>query len=67
VQRGTLTGAELRRLPNPGIDADRDLFLVAGADEGDRLIHDAEQLDLTDGMNFFTVPRTILAGGQSRH
>jgi hypothetical protein len=57
VQRGTLTGAELRRLPNPGIDADRDLFLVAGA----------EQLDLTDGMNFFTVPRTILAGGQSRH
>jgi hypothetical protein len=64
VQPGTLTGAEVRRLPNPEIDTDRDLFLIAGADENDRLIHDEERLEVTDGMSFFTIPRTILAGGQ---
>jgi hypothetical protein len=67
LHRGTLTGAELRQLPNPEIAADRDLFLVAGGGEDDRLIHDQQRLELADGMSFFTVPRTILAGLQNCH
>jgi hypothetical protein len=62
VRAGPLLGSELRHVPNPEVSADRDLFLVGGADRDDRIVADAEMVELVDGMAFITVPRTILAG-----
>jgi hypothetical protein len=62
VEARPLTGRELRQLPNPPVDPDRDVFLMAGAGQNDRLIADDDTLDLSEGMSFITVPKTILAG-----
>ncbi len=60
VARGPVTGASLRELPSPPIGSDFDLVLMGA--EGDLLIREDEIVELKDGLEFFAVPRRILAG-----
>lgn len=57
----SLTGAELRALPEPDVGAQLDLYLeVPGGD--DRLIGAADAVELENGMHFFSAPSTINPG-----
>ncbi len=57
-----LTADEIRQLPAPPVPADRDLFLIRGSGEDDLLVHGQQHVHLENGMQFFTVPATIMAG-----
>ncbi len=56
-----LTGAEIRRIAESPIPADRDLFgIVPGAP--DRKIGNDDAVGIRDGMRFFSAPATINPG-----
>jgi hypothetical protein len=57
-----MTGAELRALADPPIGSDRDLFLEVPGRGQDRLIQDAEPVDLKEGMHFYSAPKTVNPG-----
>lgn len=61
VRKKTLTGAELRRLPNPDIGPDRDLFEVVPGGS-DLKIEDDAKVKMRDGLRFFTAPAQINPG-----
>ena len=61
VEALSMTGAQLRALPNPPIPAERDLFLVVPGGP-DRKITDAETVVLHNGARFFTAPGQINPG-----
>ena len=57
----TLTGAEIRQLPDPHIGPDRDLFeIVPGG--SDRKIENDEEVLIRNGMRFFSAPAQINPG-----
>ncbi len=56
-----LTGAELRRLPEPDIGQDRDLFEVVPGGS-DLKIEDGAKVEMRDGLRFFTAPAQINPG-----
>jgi Multiubiquitin len=61
VPAGSMTGSELRALPDPDLSSDYDLFeVVPGGD--DRLIADGDAVELKAGMHFFSAPRNITPG-----
>jgi hypothetical protein len=62
VEATSLTGRELRNLPNPPIGPERDLYLAVPGPGEDRRIGDDEAIELKDGMHFFTAPATITPG-----
>lgn len=61
VRKATLTGAELRKLVNPDIGPDRDLFEVVPGGS-DVKIELATVVKLRDGLRFFTAPAQINPG-----
>jgi hypothetical protein len=61
----TITGAQLRQLPTPPIGPDRDLFLTVPGPAGDRLIGDADVVELEKALRFFTAPANITPGGNA--
>jgi hypothetical protein len=61
VEKPTLTGEQLRQLPSPPIGADYDLFREVPGGE-DKLIADQENVELENGMHFFSVQRNINPG-----
>lgn len=61
VRQEVLTGAELRRLPNPDIGADRDLFEVVPGGS-DKKIELTNRVKMRDGLRFFTAPAQINPG-----
>jgi hypothetical protein len=61
VMQNVLTGAELRRLPDPDIGMDRDLFEVVPGGS-DRKIELEERVQMRDGLRFFTAPAQINPG-----
>lgn len=62
VRQQILTGTELRRLPEPDIGLDRDLFEVVPG--GSDLKIEAEtQVEMRNGLRFFTAPAQINPGG----
>ena len=61
VEKKTITGAELRQLPNPPIGNDYDLFLEVPGGQ-DELIADDTKVELKPGMHFFSVQKTINPG-----
>lgn len=63
VEQGTLTGADLRRLPEPDIGPDRDLFEVVPGGS-DRKIEADTQVEMRNGLRFFTAPAQINPGGK---
>lgn len=58
---GALTGAEIRRLVDPPVGTDRDLWLDRDGTLDD-LVEDDERIELRPQMRFFTVPRIINPG-----
>ena len=61
VTQSTMTGAELRKLPQPSIQADRDVFeVVPGAP--DRKVGDSDPISIKNGTRFFTAPAQINPG-----
>lgn len=56
-----MTGEQLRRLPQPPIGPDRDLFEVVPG-HPDRKIGDSEEVELRNGTRFFTAPTHINPG-----
>jgi len=54
VQQSSMTGAELKRLANK--DAQFQVFLEGHGNDPDRLIGDADALEIKSGMHFYTVP-----------
>lgn len=62
VPERSITGAELRNLPNPPIGPDRDLYLEVKGPGDDRLIEPTDVVELEEGMHFFTAPATITPG-----
>lgn len=63
VQEPVLTGTQLRNLPSPPIDPDRDLFEEIAGPGDDILIGDEQQVELRNGLHFFSAPRRINPGG----
>jgi len=61
VEKSVMTGAELRKLPNPDIPTDRDLYqVVPGSD--DVKIEMTAKVKIKDGLRFFTAPGHINPG-----
>lgn len=61
LQDGTLTGLQLRRVPDPNIGPERDLFEVVPGGS-DRKIENDERVRIQDGMRFFSAPSVINPG-----
>ena len=56
-----LTGADLRRIPEPPIPAERDIFEIIPG-HPDRKIENDDRIVIRDGLRFFTAPNTINPG-----
>jgi hypothetical protein len=61
VSEKVLTGAQLRALPEPEIGPDRDLFEVVPGGS-DLKIEAAAQVEMRNGLRFFTAPAQINPG-----
>jgi len=59
-----MSGVELRRLADPDISADRDLWLDVNGPE-DRMVEDGDRIELAPGMVFFSVPKVINPGAET--
>lgn len=63
VDSDSMTGTQLRNLPNPPIGPDYDLFeIVPGGN--DQLITDDETVELKSGDRFFSAPKNITPGSR---
>jgi hypothetical protein len=60
VPNNAITVRDIRALPHPPIDPDRDVWLEG--DGSDRYLLDDEVVEPTPGLRIFTAPRTIMAG-----
>jgi hypothetical protein len=60
VHAAVISAANIRAIPHPPIGPGRDLWLVR--DDMDRFLSDEDEIQLVDGMQFFTAPQTITAG-----
>jgi len=61
VRQPVLAGAELRRLPEPDIGPDRDLFEVVPGGSDLKIEVDAK-VEMRNGLRFFTAPAQINPG-----
>lgn len=61
VSEATLTGAQLRALPDPDIGPERDLFEVVPGGSDKKIENDAV-VELRNGLRFFTAPAQINPG-----
>lgn len=61
VRETVLTGAQLRRLPEPDIGSDRDLFEVVPGGSDLKIEADAK-VEMRNGLRFFTAPAQINPG-----
>jgi hypothetical protein len=61
VTQASLTGLELRALPNPDIGPDRDLFEVVPGGS-DIKIENETIVEMRSGLRFFTAPAQINPG-----
>lgn len=59
--REEMTGAELRKLPDPDVPANRDLWLEVPHGDDER-IDDAKVVHLRNGQKFYTAPKNINPG-----
>ena len=64
VTESSMSGNQLRALPEPDIGLDRDLFLKVPGGE-DQPVASDRQVELKNGMHFFTAPATITPGGHA--
>ena len=62
VEAESLSGSELRALPEPDLGNDVDLYLESRGDEDDRKIEDSDSVEMRNGLHFFSAARTINPG-----
>lgn len=62
VSNASLTGAQIRLLPNPPIGPDRDLYLEQTGHDPDVLVGDDAVVEMKNGLHMFTAPREITPG-----
>lgn len=60
----SMTGQELRNLPNPPVPADRDLWLEVPGPKDDELIRPEKTYEIKPGSKYYTAPSTINPGGK---
>jgi hypothetical protein len=60
-----MTGLQLRQLPTPPIGPDRDLFEVVPGGS-DKKIGDNDEVEMRNGLRFFTAPAQINPGVDSQ-
>jgi hypothetical protein len=61
VHEKVLTGSALRKLPNPGIGPERDLFEVVPGGS-DKKVENETEVIMRNGLRFFTAPAQINPG-----
>lgn len=61
VSQAEMSGAELRRVPDPDIGPERDLFEVIPG-QPDRKLADVDVVEIRNGKRFFTAPGQINPG-----
>jgi hypothetical protein len=61
VHEKVLTGSELRKIPDPDIGPDRDLFEVVPGGS-DRKVENETEVIMRNGLRFFTAPAQINPG-----
>ena len=64
VEKEVMTGAQLRKLPNPDIGPERDLFQIVPG-EDDLKIELTDKVKIKHGLRFFTAPAHINPGTES--
>lgn len=64
VTKQEMTGTELRHLPAPPVGPDRDLFEVVPGGT-DRKIEDNMEVEIRNGLRFFTAPAHINPGSDA--
>lgn len=64
VTDDSMTGAELRTVPEPDIPSDRDLFEVVPGNP-DRKIELTDKVEIKNGKRFFTAPAHINPGQEA--
>jgi hypothetical protein len=62
VSGGTISGAEVRALPEPDVPTDRAIWKVVPGPEDDIPVEDADRVEIKNGDRFFTAPRVIAPG-----
>ena len=60
-----LSAEDVRKIPHPPIESDRDLWLEEPGGV-DRFLAQNDQIAMSNGLRFFTAPRSILAGACAR-
>ncbi len=63
VFQAEMSGAELRRVPDPDIGPERDLFEVIPG-QPDRKLADVDVVEIRNGKRFFTAPGQINPGAR---
>lgn len=66
LEQESLTGQQLRRLPEPDVGDDLDLFLEGRGQDRDTLVGDGEAISIKSGLRFFTAASTINPGASRR-
>ena len=61
VTENRVTGADLRRVPDPPIPPERDLFEIVPG-QPDRKVENDDRILIRGGLRFFTAPNTINPG-----
>ena len=64
VTENRLTGADLRRIPDPPIPPERDLFEIIPG-HPDHKVENEDRILIVDGLRFFTAPNTINPGSHT--
>ena len=64
VTQPEMTGADLRRVPDPDVGPERDLFEVIPG-KPDRKLADIDVVEIRNGKRFFTAPGQINPGNAS--
>lgn len=57
INRSSMTGIELRQVPDPPVDPEFDLYLEMHGSEEDILVADDSPIQLSDGMHFYSKAR----------
>jgi hypothetical protein len=61
ITQDEMTGADLRRVPDPDVGPERDLFEVVPG-QPDRKLADTDVVEIRNGKRFFTAPGQINPG-----
>ena len=62
TEESVLTGEQIRSIPQPAIESNRDLFQVIPGQSNDIKIELTDRIEIKDGERFYTAPALINPG-----